>query len=62
MSRVKVNCHIDTYPPNDEPKAEVCVKSHWNYSDRVHILIDGVEVIVVGSDLITAIQNCMRTK
>lgn len=59
MARIEVNCKIHTYPDNGEERKVVKVKNHWNYNDRVHLIMGKEEHIAIGSDIIKAIQKCM---
>ena len=63
---ISVECKVQVYesqnPPSTNKMPIVTVRNHWNYTERVVIRIDdGTEVTVVGRDLITAIENAMRT-
>jgi len=60
---IKVSSEVQTYKDFDsepEPKP-IHVLSHWNYNDRVWIEVAGKKVLVIGRDLIVAIQNAMNT-
>lgn len=59
--KIKVTNEIETYPEDDKPTEIVMIKSHWNDEDRVHIIIGSKDLIILGRDLITAIENAMRT-
>lgn len=59
MARIEINCEIKTYPDNGEKHKAIKVKNHWNYNNRVHLIIGKEEHIVIGSDIIKAIQKCM---
>ena len=65
MSKIKVNCIVDTYNTQTtiSKTNQVLVGSHWNDQDLVHIRINGAEeeVLVRGRDLIKAITNCMNS-
>ena len=59
MSKVDVSCKIRTYPDHDKKESSIEIKSHWNYNDRVQLIIGKEHHVVIGSDLITAAKNCM---
>lgn len=62
MNRVKVCCEINTYPDDyKEGTDKIKIHSHWNSRDKVVLDIGGKKITVVGSDLITAVQNCQNT-
>lgn len=59
---IKVVCEVDIYEkdggeanPADEFK--IIVESHWNYSDRVTLVVGGHRYTVIGDHLIQAIRN-----
>ncbi len=65
---IKIECKVQvidwenaaTATTNKTPT--VVVRNHWNNDNRVVLKIDdGPEVTVIGRDLITAIENAMRT-
>lgn len=69
MSKIKVACEVPVYEVEGDDdsdvtdKVVVTVKSHWNMSDRVVLVIsnEGKEVTVIGKHLVEAIENAMRT-
>ena len=63
MSGVKVICEVRAYLEREEKATNLTleVESHWNYRDRVYVRIGSEETIVVGRQLIAAIENCMNT-
>ena len=64
MSSVKVTCVIDQYPDRAKPGGSgksVTVESHAIWNDRVHITVEGKTVTLIGRDIITAVENAMRS-
>lgn len=67
MSRVEVESRVNVYEvDHTEPKTlelpKLVVKSHWNYQDRVVLVIGGKSYTVVGHDLKLAIENAMHVR
>lgn len=57
---IEVTVAVKTY---DETKPEkIYIHSHWNDRDMVKIKIGGKEVVVLGEDLKSAIDNCMNVE
>lgn len=62
MNKVDVTCKITTYPDDyKEGINSIEIKSHWSNRNKVILVIDGKQVTIIGSDLMTAITNCMNT-
>lgn len=66
MSRIDVVCTVSVYEKNGDRSAAICgsaleVRSHHAYRGHVIIGRGKNAVTVIGSDLITAIENAMRT-
>ena len=63
-NRIKVTATVRTYPESTDSASNkdevVTVQSHWLYSNRVHITFRNQEMVVIGRDIIQAIQNCMN--
>lgn len=38
------------------------VESHWNYTDRVRLKVDGFNIVVLADELERAIENSRRHK
>jgi len=63
---IKVSQSVEVYERYDKevPVGTNCsirVESHWNINRRVILVISGERLTVIGSDLITAIQNAMNS-
>lgn len=64
---IKVECTVpvhelngkDVSPGNEQPK--IIVRSHWNRDRFVVLRIGDQEYTVTGRDIITAIENAMRS-
>ena len=56
---VKVTCQLEDYSTPAKPSIKI--HNHWNTKRMVEIEIDGKRYTVCGSDLITAVENCMNT-
>jgi len=41
----------------EKDKPKLIVKSHWNYPDRIHLVIESNDYLVMSKDLIKAIVN-----
>ena len=56
---IKVTCQLEDYSSPAMP----CIKVHnnWISKRQVELEVDGKRYIVDGSDLITAVENCMNT-
>lgn len=62
MANIDINCKIRTYPDNDLGKGTILeIKSHWNYGDKVHVIVGKEHHIVIGADLIAAVEKCMNS-
>ncbi len=59
-NRIKVTCQVDLYQDDDQEKGSIKVHAHWNLDDRVEIQIGDKRYLVIGSDMISAIRNCMN--
>lgn len=61
---IKVHNEVPTYKDdlNSSHDTPVFVDSHWNYDDRVYLIIGDKKVCVVGRDLQTAITNAMNIR
>lgn len=56
---IKVTCELKDY--SEPVKPEIRVHSHWNYNDLVELEVKGERYTVNGRDLITAVENAMKT-
>ena len=56
---IKVKSEVRCYDDANEPK--ILVSSHWNSQRLVVVEVDGKKYNVLGRDLITAVENAMRT-
>ena len=64
---IKVECTVQVLelgrkeipPSNEQPK--ILVRNHWNRSQLVVLKIGDQDYTVNGRDLITAIENAMRS-
>jgi hypothetical protein len=62
---MKVSNTINTYPDDgDRTKqpADIEVRSHWNYDDRVHLIFGPCIVTVLAADLKRAVDNATNHK
>lgn len=53
---------INEYPDESVPfedRDKIVVRNHWNHRDRVVVVIDGKEHIVLAVDLRNAINNAV---
>lgn len=66
MNRIDVICKISIYEINnkdvDSYTNRFGIQSHALFDDRVILIVDDRKYTVIGSDLIRAVENCMRTK
>lgn len=54
---------IDEYPDESVPfdsLGSIVVRNHWNLDDRVVLVVDGKEHVVLVADLRNAIDNAVR--
>ena len=63
---IKVKQTVEIYEENDAEvpigtNKSIEVESHWNWNERVILVIGRRRITVIGEDLITAIQNAMNT-
>jgi hypothetical protein len=61
VTTVKVRTYNDGTTPGKRDIPEIIVKSHWNHGDRVHICIGSKDVVVIGRDLILAIEKAVES-
>lgn len=63
MAKVKTTCEVVTYEDGGDWRRGVPIKviSHSLREEFVEIEIKGQKVLVLGSDLIRAINNCMNS-
>ena len=54
---MRITVELDTYPDGEKDKDEIIVKSHWNYNDRVVLVVGGDEYILVADQLERAIKS-----
>ena len=58
MGKIKNTAEVNTY--NEPGRPNIRVHSHWNRREFVELEINGERVVVVGTDLKNAIDNCMN--
>ena len=60
MSNVKVTNELNTYPGGGGTGDPILIRSHWNYTDRVLLVVEGKEYCLIASDLHKAINNAVN--
>ncbi len=57
---MEITCKIKTYPEFDNDREYILTcKSHM-FPNKICLVINTKEYVVLGNELITAIQNCMN--
>lgn len=66
MGDININCIIRVYQIDyedvDSYTNRLEIQSHDILNERVVLIVEGKKYAVIGSDLIRAVENCMRTK
>lgn len=57
---MKVLNIIEEYPDNENIKHDLEIRSHWNMTDRVVLVVDGKEHVYLATDLQRAINNAVN--
>jgi len=61
---IEVSCAIRAFPELGEGNtgiSSIIVKSHWNDTNKIVILVEGCAVTVLAKDLIAAVENAVNT-
>lgn len=55
---MRITVELDTYPDESNPRnGSITIKSHWNYNDRVVLVVGGNEYFLIADELERAIKS-----